>query len=221
MSVGGVGSGPSLPEIPDEYTAPSPDGEPAAGGTAPWAFNPLKPGSIDIGLGGLGGLGGINPIFLPKYDEQGSFRLKTLGSSALAGLEEASKRDLMGPEARLSSFGKGEMADALRSIESDEAKARALPLDSPERRKLEDQIDARVRNFENSVALETLKTAKEIEAKKGKKGAEGFKSLLPPALQSLIKDGIAIPGVPGTFKPRTDNGILGGPTGLDWKGKFD
>jgi len=185
----------------------------------------LKPGAIDLGIG-LGGLPGLGlGLGLPKYDEQGSFAVRTLAESTTSGLDAAARRNTSGPEAKLLAFVRAAETDALRSIKADEARARALPLDSPERRGLEDGIDARVARFKNDVAVEARKAAGAIAARAGKPASESaldaFKSLLPAYLRECIdREGIVVPGVPGSFVPRTDNGTFGGPTGLDYSVEF-
>lgn len=232
-AVGGGGATSSSGGVPALPAAPA-----TRAGSGPWSFNPYLPGSIDLGIG-IGGKRSPQPegfgegfplpgpniglgLGLPKYDEQGSSRLKTLAQATTGGLEEAAKKNTSGPEAKLLAWTKAAQADALRSIEADEAKARKLPLDGPERRALEDGIDARVRRFENDLTLETLRTADAIKARAGGGGGasalDRFKGMLPPYLRECIeKEGVVIPGVPGSFKPRTDNGTFGGPTGLDYK----
>jgi hypothetical protein len=214
MSVGGVGS--SGPIIPDEPEPPKPVSggytfDPLAKSLPPpptsW-LNLVTPGGIDLS---------IRPNL--DYNHQASNALQVQGDAALAALDAPATANTTGPEAKLRAFIKGQMDDALRSIRADEDTAKKLPLDSPERRKLEDQIDARAARYRNDVTVETLRTADAIKKRPGGDGALAkFTALLPGYLQEAVKrGGLHIPGVPGAVRPRTDNGVLGGPTGLDYK----
>jgi len=205
MSVGGIGGprGPvGLPPEDDDYGRPP----------APAPFEPLElrsPGGVDLFP---------RAALLPRPDRRGSSRVTALGESALAPLAAEAKRDPAGPQARLAGRIRGEMQDALRAIRADEAELAKRPAGCPSRREIEDRIDARVRRFQDDVALEALKAAKAVRGR-GKEGAlAGFVRALPPFLrESVARGGIAIPGIPGAFKPRADDGILKGPTGLDYK----
>jgi hypothetical protein len=210
------GAHPAVPASGAQPAVPAPAGA--------FSFSPLRSrGGIDLGIPGLGGSGGLAglEIGLPRYDEQGSFAVRSLGEATLAGLDAAARANTTGPEAKLRATAKGLLEDALRSIEADEAKARRLPLESPERRKLEDRIDARVARFRSDLALETRKTAAEVKARAGAGGGgalDRLKSMLPPYLRECVeREGIVVPGVPGAFRPRTDDGVFKGPTGLDYK----
>ncbi len=173
-----------------------------------WTFDPFVP-QIDPASLGIG---------VPKYDEQASFAVETQGQAAIDALDDAAKRNTTGPAARLQAAIRGLRNDALREIRANEAKARCLPLDSPARRALEDEIDARAARFRNEVGIATVETGKEIDAGADKSALERFKASLPDYLkEALRREGIWIPGVPGSFMPRTDEGLLGGPTGVDYK----
>lgn len=160
--------------------------------------------------------------FLPPYDAQASSQVAIQEQAAIDGLAAAAERNTTGPEARLRRFIQAEMDGALRAIRADEARARALPPGSAERVAIERRIDARAALFRKNTALETLRAADEIRRHGGAGGgAEAlarFRAMLPPALaEAIARGGAWIPGVPGAFVPRTDNGVLGGPTGLDYK----
>jgi len=220
MSVGGVGPGASGPveSNPEESWSLDPRGGRAE---AP----PQPPVDVNAGHYSPSGVMLVPPpgFLLPSYDTQGSFLVTEEGNAALAGLKAAAEKNTTGPEARLASFIREKMNDALASIKADEARARLLPAGSPERKALEDQIDRRVARFRNDIALETLKTADEIRKREGgeKGGFERFKNLLPGYLRECVeRKGVVIPGVPGAFKPRTDDGFTKGPTGADYEVKF-
>jgi hypothetical protein len=213
MSIGGIGSGPSY--VPDPETTPPP---------AEAAPPPLAPpGGSWLNLTTPGGVNLFPTLSPVDYNHQASQSVSVQGESALGGLAEAARRNTSGPEARLSEVIRGAMKDALREIRADEDRAKALPLDSPERRALEDKIDARAARFRNDVAIATLQAAAEIQSKSGgDRGAlDRFKAMLPAYLRECVeREGAVIPGVPGSFRPRTDDGVLNGPTGIDYTVKW-
>jgi hypothetical protein len=209
---------PAVAAPPPSTVAPQPLGAPAAGSGGSWTFDPTVPSA-----------GGIDPpawMRLPPPDPntQASDHIKVECESALNGLAAAAANNTTGPEARLVQTIKGLEKDALAAIEPDEAKLKKMSLiDSPERRALEDKIDARMRNFDFELARATFATADEIKAQHGGDASvlDKFKSMLPDYLrQCLDRGGIVIPGVPGAFMPRQDNGTFKPPTGLDYKVPF-
>jgi hypothetical protein len=211
-----------MPEIPSldgerdagESPAPPGDGTPALPEAGPDILSGLvSPGRADLFAG----------IGLPSYSEQASFRVRTEGEAAHASLAAAARANTTGPEARLRERIRGEMDRALRSIREDEAAARALPFGSAEREAIERRIDAREALFRSELRIATLETAREVAARSGgERGAlDRFKSILPGYLRECVdREGIVVPGVPGAFRPRADDGVLRGPTGIDWKGHF-
>lgn len=227
MSVSNAGHGPvDVPQHDEgaDAAAPAAALPPAStispGAPGGWTFDPVVPGA----MGSLTDPPAWMKLPPPDQDTQASRHVKTECESALAGLADAAKKNTTGPEARLMQTIQGLEKDALHSIEADEAQLKKLSLiDSPERRALEDKIDARQRNFDFELARATLATADQIKANAGgdPSALEKFKAVLPEYLRQCIdKGGIVIPGVPGAFMPRQDNGTFAPPTGVDYKVTF-
>lgn len=203
MGIGGIGG----PRGPVGWPADDDDGA-----ASPPPLPLPAPGGIDLFP---------RSVLLPRPDEQASANVKTLGDAASAGLEDAARRNTTGPEARLLARIRAETQDALRSIRADEAELGTKPAGCPSRRPIEERIDARARRFRNDIALATLRTADEIKARGKKEEVAAFARLLPSFLREVVeRGGVSIPGVPGAFRPRADDGILRGPTGIDYRVDF-
>ncbi len=210
--IGGVGGG--SPPIPDYDSTDGADGYDSPPEPAP------TPGAGATGSPGIMLFAPNLSLPLGDYHTQASRGVETRGQTAIDALEGAAERNTTGPEARLSEKIKGSMDGALRAIRADEQRARALPLGSPEREAIEKRFDDRTRLFDHDLAVATLKCADEIKSHSGgDKGAlDRFKSMLPGYLRECVdRGGVVVPGVPGSFRPRTDDGTFGGPTGLDFK----
>jgi hypothetical protein len=163
--------------------------------------------------------------FFPKSAHSGiarkvSFQIGSEGEAVMASLKDSAENNLAGPEAEYFRHIKGLLVRTLRMINDWESRISRLPKGSVERIGLEKKIDLEATFFRNEVASWTVRTSKELEAKGG--GAlDKFKKLLPDYLRKCIdRGGVVVPGVPGAFEPRTDKGIKGGPTGMDYKFRF-
>ena len=174
--------------------------------------NPPKPGPRRLDFSPKSALYGLV--------QKVSFQIGSEGEAVMASLKDSAENNLAGPEAEYFRHIKGLLDRTLLKIKDWESRISRLPKGSVEQIGLEKKINLEATFFRNEVAYWTVRTAKELEAKGG--GAlEKFKKLLPDYLRKCIdRGGAVVPGVPGAFEPRTDKGIKGGPTGIDYKLRF-
>jgi len=130
-------------------------------------------------------------------------QLKPAADKNAGGLEAAARKRIMNETDRVET--------RVRALE---AKAKSLP-PGAERTKVEQEIDREVTMFENMVASERAGVINGKGATTATDPGKEITKKLPPYLKdSVEKDGVVIPGMPGAVKPSTS------PPGFEWKIKF-
>ena len=157
----------------------------------------------------------IDPALLQQHAQ--SDLVQSLGDRAANAVDGPARRNVTGPEAQYQRRVRASTQRTVADIRADELQAARLPAGSPQRRAIERGIATKVRVFRNTLAADTVSMGNQVRAERGQSGLDAFKSRLPSYLQDCIdRRGVVIPGVPGAITPRTDNGVLRGPSGLNW-----
>jgi hypothetical protein len=139
---------------------------------------------------------------------------RTIGQIAMKELEPAANKDVLGPAGTTSRRIESMTNKTVGEIEALEKQAKSFPKGSPERAKIEDQIQAKVDDLQRRVDSE-MGQYKLGQPKKDVPMLDKLKGSLPPYVKdSIDREGVVIPGVPGAIKPNFTN------PGASWGLKF-
>lgn len=144
--------------------------------------------------------------------------VQSLGDQAAGAVDAEARRNVTGPEAQYQRRVRTMTTDTATRIRADEQLAARHPPGSRQRREIDRRIATNVQVFRNQLAAETVSLGDQVRQRSGQSGFDRLKARLPSYLQqSIERRGLVIPGVPGGFTPRTDNGVMNGPSGVNWR----
>jgi hypothetical protein len=139
--------------------------------------------------------------------------VRTYGGMAAASLDDAARRNVLGPEAKAQRSIRAMTDSTSARMAELESKSQSLAAGSKERQAMDAQIDAETRTFENAVRAELA------DARRSRTQSTPLQSMekgLPPYVRdSIRREGLVIPGAPGAVEPK-----FGKTPGVVWKIKF-
>jgi hypothetical protein len=155
-------------------------------------------------------------IAAPLRPMRDSEYVRALGQLRAAQLSDGAARNTTGPEAASRRRILAETNHVEGRVQHLEAQARLLRPGTPERARVEREIDASVRTFEGSIASERTIVAQQSARAAPSDPGSALTRALPGYLGEVAeRKGLVIPGVPGSVRP-----VFTAPVGIVWSGKM-